>query len=153
MAMNGSELSSVLKDIQDQRRRSTAGFVLGSLPKKQAKTWTGWIGQDHFWRGRRVVLPGGQVAKVYGVVRQQVIARWHDPYSVDPVKAAVFNAGEVEVFKLPAAVALGRCKSGVQEQRSALKAAASRINGCAPPRPGSRPRGRPPKNNSVTERQ
>lgn len=145
MAMNGSELSRVLKDLQDRRQRSTAATVLGSLPKKQRKKWSGWIGQDHFWRGRRVVLPDGHVAEVYGVVRQQVIARWHDPHSVDPVKVAVFNAGDVQAFKVPAAVALGRYKRGVRERRSALKAETSPINGCAPPKAGSRPRGRPRK--------
>jgi hypothetical protein len=145
MAMSGSELSRVLNGIRDQRERGTAGFVLGSLPKKQARKWTGWIGQDRFWRGRCVVLPDGRVAEVYGVVRQQVIARWHDPYSVDPIKVAVFKAGDLQVFKLPAAAALGRCKKGVREGLSAQKAETSRINGCAPPRPGSRPRGRPRK--------
>jgi hypothetical protein len=141
--MNGSELSRMFKALQDRRQRSKAASVLGSLAKRQPKKWTGWIGQEHFWRGRRVVLPGGQVAEVYGVVRQQVISKWHDPYSVDPLKIAVFGAGDVTVFKLPAAVALGRCKRGTRERPSTAKAATSRLNGHEPPRRGSRPRGRP----------
>jgi hypothetical protein len=42
MAMNGSQLSSVLNALRDQRQRSTAGFVLGSLPKNQARKWSLW---------------------------------------------------------------------------------------------------------------
>lgn len=133
----------MLTRIRVQRERSTAASVLGSLLKKQKRKWTGWIGDKHFWRGRRVVLPGGQVAEVYGIVRGRLIAKWNDPHSLDPNKAAVFNAHDIQVFRLPAAVALGRCKRGVQERPSALKADTSRINGYAPPRPGSRPRGRP----------
>ena len=87
--------------------------------------------------------PGGQVAEAYGVVRGQVIARWYDPHSVDPNDAAVFDAWDVKVFKLPAAIALGRCKRGIRERPSMLKMETSRINGRAPARPGSRRRGRP----------
>lgn len=141
--MNGS-FRTVFEEMMDRRDRRVAATVLGSMPKKQRKMWSGWIGQDHFWRGRRVVLPGGQVAEVYGVVRGQVIARWHDPHSLDPHKAAVFDAHDVKVFKLPAAILLGRCKRGIRERPSAVKAKTSRLNGYAPPRPG-RLRGRPRK--------
>lgn len=40
---------------------------------------------------------------------------------------------------------LGRLKRGVKEIKSERKAASSRRNGGLPPRPGSRPRGRPAK--------
>lgn len=144
--MNGSELSRLLKDLWDRRQRSTAASVLGSLAKMQPKKWTGWIGQDHFWRGRRVVLPDGRVGEIYGIVRQQAAVRWHDPNALNPMQAAIFNTRDLRVYRLPAAIALGSGKRGIRERPSALKAAASRINGCAPARAGSRPRGRPPKN-------
>src|SRR5689334_11445911 len=40
---------------------------------------------------------------------------------------------------------LGQLKRGVKEQKSEMKAVTSRLNGSKPPRPGSRPRGRPRK--------
>ena len=40
---------------------------------------------------------------------------------------------------------LGRMKLGVKENKSERKAITSRLNGNCPPRPGSRPRGRPKK--------
>lgn len=151
MAMNGSELSRVLKDLQDQRKRSKAASVLGSLAKRQPKKWTGWIGQDHFWRGRRVVLPDGRVGEIYGIVRQQAAVRWHDPYALNPIQAALFDTRDLRVYRLPAAVALGHCKSGVRERPSAVKAETSRLNAYSPPRPGSRPRGRPRKRIESTQ--
>lgn len=49
----------------------------------------------------------------------------------------------VRLVKCAAARMLGRLRRGVQERKSEPKAAAVRINGLMPPRPGSRPRGRP----------
>lgn len=153
MAMNRSELSRVLKDLQDRRQRSTAATVLGSMPKKQRKKWTGWIGHDHFWRGRRVVLPNGRVGEIYGVVRQQAVVRWHDPHALNPMQAAIFDTHDLRVYRLPAAIALGRCKRGVRERASAIKALTSRLNGNLPPRPSSRRRGRPRKQFATSQAQ
>ncbi len=140
-----NQVQTLPRQYHTSKDTSIAGFVLGSLPKKQRRQWTGWANGYHLWRGRRVVLPDGRVAEVYGAVRGQVIVRWHDPYSVDPVKVAVVKSGDLAVYKSPAAVALGRAKCGVREHPSSIKAITSRLNGNMPPRPGRRPRGRPSK--------
>lgn len=87
--MRESELNQLLSRFQEGRERSTAASVLGSLPKKQRKIWSGWIGQDRCWRGRRVIIPGGKVGRVYGAVRNQVAVQWDDPFALHPVRAAI----------------------------------------------------------------
>lgn len=127
----------------ERNQRRIAGAILGSLPKKPKRTWTGWIKGEHFWRWRKVVLPDGRVGSVYGSVRSRVIVRVEEPFAVEGFTDRVYDAAALRVYKLPAAVILGRAKRGVKERPSALKAATSRLNGCAPVRLGSRPRGRP----------
>lgn len=139
------ELQRLMRQFRTANERSTAGFILGSLPKKQRHRWTGWLNGHHLWRGRRVVLPDGRAVEVYCAVRGQVIVRWHDPYSVNPIRDAIFSSGDLTILKLPAAVALGRAKRGVRERPSVIKAITSRLNGRMPPRPGRQPRGRPRK--------
>lgn len=57
-----------------------AAMTLGALPKRQRRRWTGWIGDEHVWRGRRVILPNGIVAEVYGILRGQAAVFWSDPF-------------------------------------------------------------------------
>ena len=64
------------------------------------------------------------------------------PHSILGYGDGVCGADDLNIYRLPAAIELGKSKRGVRERPSARKGIASRINGCAPPRPGSRPRGR-----------
>ena len=140
------DLNHVIANLQKRqvsRDRSMAAFILGSLPKKPAKRWTGWLGSDHLWRGRRVILPDGRVGYVVGAVRGEVIVRVDAAFSIQGFTDAIYPAEDLRMFKMPAAVELGRGKRGVRERPSALKAMTSRLNGSMPPRPGSRRRGRP----------
>lgn len=127
-----------------ERKMSAAASALRSLPRKPVRMWTGWINGEHCWRGRLVILPDGNLGKVYGALRQKVIVRIDDSVSADGFVDRVFDAQQLRIFKNPAAVELGWAKTGVTERKSELKARTSRANGAAPVRPGSRPRGRPP---------
>lgn len=55
------------------------------------------------------------------------------------------EVGRVEVYRNPYASALGRLKTGTRKRKSDLKVQTSRQNGTQPCRPGSQPRGRPPR--------
>jgi hypothetical protein len=145
-----TETKMTIEDLQDmlaasarRQRRSLAGWVLGSRLKKPQRIWTGWVRGQHYWRGRKVIAPEGTVGAVYGSVRSKVIVRVEDPHSILGFADRVYNADDLGVYKLPAAVELGKGKRGVREKKSERKAAAARINGYAPVRPGSRQRGRP----------
>jgi hypothetical protein len=120
-----------------------AGAALGSMPKNQPRRWTGWIGREHFWRGRKVILPTGVVAEVYGVQRGQAAVRWADPHWVEGVRYAVVRVDDLVVYRHPAAIVMGKLKRGCKEQFSECKQSACRLNGALPVRPGRRPRGRP----------
>lgn len=120
-----------------------AAMTLGALPKRQRRRWTGWIGDEHFWRGRKVVLPTGQVAEVYGILRGQAAVRWPDPHWIEGVRHDVVSVDQLTVYRNPAAVVMGKLKAGCVEQPSERKRAACRRNGAQPVRPGHRPRGRP----------
>jgi hypothetical protein len=146
MAMNMTDqLRQILNASEKRQRRSIAACVMGSLSKKPMRTWTGWIGEEHYWRGRKVILPGGIVGCVYGCVRSKAIVRVEAPLSILGFVDRVYDADDLIVYRNPAAVELGKGKRGVRERPSAIKAETSRLNGYAPPRPGSRPRGRPRK--------
>jgi hypothetical protein len=120
-----------------------AAFVLGRMPKRGRRQWTGWIGKQHAWRWRKVIVPDGRVGQVFGCLRGLVIVRLDAPFTIEGFRDQVFAVSKLRIFKTPAAVALGQAKRGVRERKSERKAAAARKNGCLPPRPGSRPRGRP----------
>lgn len=120
-------------------------MVLGSLAKKPKRKWTGWIKGVHYWRGRKVILADGTVGSVYGCVRSKVIVRVEDPLSILGFVDRVYDAKDLDVYRHPAAIELGKGKRGIRERRSVIKALTSRLNGCLPPKPRSRPRGRPPK--------
>jgi hypothetical protein len=121
---------------------SMAAATLGQMPKRQPRRWTGWIGRNHFWRGRRVVTPNGVVAEVYGVLRGQAAVRWADPQWIENVRRDVVPADQLVVYRNPAAIVMGMLKAGCVERPSELKKATCRVNGAKPCRAG-RQRGRP----------
>ena len=122
---------------------SMAAAALGRMPKRQPKTWTGWIGDQHCWRGRRVVLGNGVVAEIYGIQGGQAAVRWPDPHWIEGVRYDVVPVDELTIFKHPAAIVLGKLNRGCKEQPSERNHARCQLNGARPVRPGHRPRGRP----------
>ncbi len=123
---------------------SEAGRALARLRRHQPRKWTGWLHGRHFWRGRPVILPGGEVAPVMWCRRGKLLLQ-NDadlPFRTWLLWAA-WREEQVQVFKDPAAVALGKRKLGVRERPSLLKAATARANGKMPARRGRR--GRPPR--------
>ena len=121
---------------------SFAAAELARLPRPTKKVWTGWIGKKHMQRDDRVVVPGGQVRRIFGAIRGQVIVL-KDPISQRGLPAEIFRAEDLMIYKNPYAVLLGRAKRGVNEIPSTAKREACRRNARMPPRPGQRPRGRP----------
>jgi hypothetical protein len=119
---------------------SAAARLIAKRPRPWKRKWTGVLHGERIRRRSLVRVPGGDVLPLYTVLRGKV-------YIVAPESSGRrftrYNAGEVQRIKNPAAVVLGGLKRGVTEVKSAAKAAAARANGCQPPRPGSRPRGRP----------
>lgn len=147
------QLRTTLSASEKRKNRSIAAYVLGSLPKRPKRTWTGWIQGVHYWRGRKVIVPDGTVGSVYGCVRSRVIVRVENPHSILGFVDRVYAANDLDVYRHPAAIELGKGKRGVREKKSERKAAAARINGNAPVRPESRPRGRPKKSVASRPRQ
>jgi hypothetical protein len=138
-----------LVDVARQRAEiSMAGEALrrlGSQPRAQVpRKFTGRIG--HGRRGvvgQTVVLADHSLGRLLVARRGWICVAHVDPFSVRRNRISYFPAAEVAPFKDPSAVALGRAKRGIRERPSPQKARAARVNGSAPPRPGSRPRGRP----------
>lgn len=127
---------------------SSAGEQLARLrpdarTRRRQRIYTGAIDGRRAWRGMKVILSDGHIGELVTVRRGAALVMWRDEFAVKPDKIGACRTGELRRYKLPAAVALGGRKRGVKERPSARKAKAARINGCAPPRPGSRPRGRP----------
>lgn len=120
-----------------------------SLGKRRGirKRWSGFVNGERVWRGREIELPDGRQAFAYGALRGQVI--WSlDPSCLpggvdEPLGWGAMPQQQVRLVRNPAAQLLGFQRRGIRERKSAVKAAAVRINGRMPPRPGSRPRGRP----------
>lgn len=127
-----------------RRLSSKAAAALGAMPKRRRKRWTGWLDGTHFWHGRKAVLPGGQVVVVEGVLRGEALVSWDDPLWLEGIRHQVVRIEDLSVYKTPAAIWLGKLKSGCKERKSEVKAAASRRNGCSPCRDGKR-RGKPAK--------
>ena len=128
-----------------------AAGTLGRVPKTLRngrrtvkRTWTGFVQGERCWKGRRVILPDGRVAKIKQAERGWVCVTWEDPNSIILHKHAYLHASQIRLHKLAAAVVMGNCKKGVREIKSERKADTCRINGCKPCRPG-RYRGRPRK--------
>jgi hypothetical protein len=127
---------------QVKRISYKAAVTLGSLPKGRKRTWTGWVRDVHFWKGRRAVFDG-RVVEVMGVLRGQALVTWGDPQWVEGVRRQVVQGERLVVYKCPAAVWLGKLKLGCVERKSAAKTAAAQRNGSCPCRQGRR--GRPRK--------
>lgn len=123
---------------------SMAGAALGSIPKKRHRPWTGWVGDVHLRRGCQVILPSGTVAEVFGVKRGLAAVTWKDPFWIEGVRRDVLPVSQLTLLRNPAAVLLGKLKSGCREAPSEKKIASSRKNGQMPCHPG-RHRGRPRK--------
>lgn len=127
---------------------SEAARSLGQL-RGIRKHWSGFVNGERVWRNREIELPDGRRAYVYGALRGKVGWSLY-PIGV-PVEGdhlgnwGVAHASAVRLVRNPHAQVLGSRKAGVRERPSPAKAAAVRVNGTMPPRPGSRPRGRPPK--------
>jgi len=139
-------LATTAQDSQAGEANSAAS-ALARRPRGQGKRWSGYLDPKdkttRLWRGRELLTPAGRVVNAVGCLRGLVLVEWADPFAIDGRSHQVFKASELEVHRNPAAVALGRRKQGKKEMSSARKSETARRNGCAPCRPGSRPRGRP----------
>ena len=127
--------------------------VLGSRPKllfngrrRVRRTWTGFIAGERCWRGRLVVLPDGQVATLIQAQRGWTCVRTNQVAPDGRFIHDCLPATSVRMYKLPAAVRLAHRNGWKTEKKSLVKAASCKINGSRPPRPGSRRRGRPRRN-------
>jgi hypothetical protein len=132
---------------------SQAGQVLAIRRRLAARRhgpddrkWTGVVfGRKRSWVGQKVVLPDQSIGWIKQAQAGIVCVRTS---VTDPLDGAVHDyleATALKPYRLPEAVLLGSLKRGKTERVSAIKAAASRSNGKLPPKPGSRPRGRPRK--------
>ena len=127
---------------------SFAGATLARLRRdasirRRQRVYTGVISGRRAWRHMKVVLADAYIGEVLMARRGAAMVMWRDEFAVKPDKIGACATNELRPFKLPAAVLLGALKKGVKEKPSQRKACAARNNGCKPPRPGSRPRGRP----------
>lgn len=120
-----------------------AAVALARRERGTRKKWTGFLSGERFWRGRRVVMPNGEDGAAYFVNRGRVLVVTDEICPVSGRSVFAFKAHQLRPFKLPEAVLLGSRKAGRRERPSAKKTEACRLNAVAPPRPGSRPRGRP----------
>jgi hypothetical protein len=143
---------STFRDLDRGRDLTLAASVLGGLRvgyrrnrgRKKPRRWTGYLADgSRAWFGQRVLLPNGTVGYICAVLRGQVVARWDDPKCLLGVRFGLFKTPDVQRLRHPAAVLMGKSKAGITERPSERKAAAARINGRMPTRPGRR-RGRPP---------
>jgi hypothetical protein len=109
------------------------------------RRWTGVVFGRRAWVGQPVILPDKTVGWIKLAQAGLVCVR---TCAFEPEIGAVHDymeATALKPYRLPEAVLLGSLKRGKKERTSAVKAAASRRNGAMPPKPGSRPRGRPRK--------
>lgn len=122
---------------------------MGRIPRKQKREWTGWLGDHHLKKGDLLITPSGEIRPVYGAYRNRIIL-WKLAVPLNGgLPADVFPAAVLQRFKNPDAVRLGTAKRGRKEIPSVAKREACRCNGSMPPRPGSRPRGRPKKDRAL----
>jgi hypothetical protein len=110
-----------------------------------ARKRTGEISGRRVRLGQTVLLPFGDEARVLFAGRGCTLLEIGDVRLLDDCKIWAARASELRLCKNPSAITLGRKKFGTKERPSSRKVAACRNNGCVPPRPGSRPRGRPKK--------
>ena len=137
---------------------SAAARKLASQPRNQLSKITGVVHGRRRRRGQQLIFNDGIVGELCFAHRGRILVYcptlWVKKFVVTDFMAAQrdfynklihFAAREqdVRIYKQPEAVLLGAQKRGKKELKSEAKAAAARANGCRPPRPGSRPRGRP----------
>ena len=91
-----------------------------------------------------VIVPDGQVRRIYGAVRGWVIV-WKEPVPQSGLPAEIFKGADLMLHKNVDAVLLGSLKGGCKEEPSEKKRRACLLNACKPPRQGSRKGGRPRK--------
>lgn len=148
------DLSGHDKDLADAARQQAEASMAGlALRRLQAgrrqlppRRWTGRIGHGRRgFVGQAVVLPDRTLGKLLAARRGWAAVAWVDPFAVRSRRIGYVEAGSVQPFRHPAAVALGRLKAGRREKPSAAKARACRRNSVRLPRKASRPRGRPRK--------
>lgn len=132
-------------------RITAAARSLAYLPRNEKRKWSGWIDGERCWRDRPIVLPTGEIAFIWGVLRQKVVitldkGQLLGGYFGDggPQRWFVLSASDVRLFRNGSAQLLGKLKKGVKEKPSVRKAAAARTNGSRPCHLGKR-RGRPRK--------
>lgn len=111
--------------------------------RRKRKIWSGWLHGQRMTRLRPVVVPGGRVLPAYCVRRGLVYVLLPDAPEFARQLFDRYRERDVQVYRSPQAALLGSQKRGVRERPSNRKRASARINGAVPPRPGSRPRGRP----------
>jgi len=149
MSLLPNDDRKLLERVLQQEEISHAGRELRRLrseaKNRPARHFTGYIGRRKAWFGQRVVLTNNAVGTILAVHRGHAAVSWTDPFAVQPNKVTAIEVASIRAFRHPAAVALGKLKAGRREVTSPLKAIKARLNGCRPVRPGSRPRGRPPK--------
>ena len=124
---------------------TSAAQTLARLPRKQRKKWSGYVDGRRIWRDQKIILLDGSVVYAFGALRGQVVYFRDLPREPEPGRWGAVNASQVKLWKNPAAVALGRRKSGVKERKSIWKLLAAWRNGRKPVRVGRRRRGRPAK--------
>jgi hypothetical protein len=139
---------------------SQAARALARLPRRKGKRrWSGWLDRKNpstrIWRGRRIILPDGEVCFAYGCLRNKVV--WsrdehglHGGICGQPFEWGVMPASEVRLWKNPHAASLGHAKLGIREKPSLAKQNAARTNGLKPTRPGRRRGRRPVRHTSRT---
>ena len=117
---------------------------------KRDRIWTGRFNGRRAYRGQPVILADGSIAYIFGIQRGLAVVWRQAPFVVGEREQFVLRVEQITSYKLPSAVALGRCKAGCVERPSERKRIACRANGSKPVRPGHRPRGRPRKVVSAT---
>ncbi len=111
---------------------SEAARSLAKRPRRPRRKWTGWLHGEHCWRGRLIELPGGEIAHLFGVLRNTVVwsrGEFTLPGGLgEPIGWGIIPARYVRLHRDPAAQLLGQRKRGVRERPSVLKAASARAN-------------------------
>ena len=111
------------------------------IPKRD-RIWTGVFRGRRAYRDQKVILPDGNVGVIFGIQRGMAAVRRWDARLLLGCAVYVLPVAQLEPFRLPGAVMLGKRKAGCKEQPSEKKCASCRKNGAAPCREGKR-RGRP----------
>jgi hypothetical protein len=141
-----AEADPSAKVTRDARMLGSRRKVFFKGRRRVKRAWTGFVAGQRCWRGRLVVLPDGQLATLMQAQRGWTYVRTNQVAPDGHFIHDYLPATSLRLYKLPAAVRLGRRKGWKTEKKSQAKAATCKINGSCPPRPGSRRRGRPRRN-------